>query len=492
MTMMRETIFTAAVALALMGCDAKVENATRVDKDAPIYPDYTDVTIPADIAPMNITLSVNEAYDLMDVTVRGSKGGELHEQGQYTDFDIDDWHELTAKNAGGELTFTVCKRDGGQWTQFRDFSMKVSEFPLEDYGLVYRRLAPGYEVGGNIGMFQRDLHTFDEEALMTETALPEQCFNCHQANACNPNRVTLQVRGAKGGTLIMKDGRQQWFNTKTDSTKMAGSYASWHPDGDHIAYTAANVEQAFFVGQEKPIEVYHRFSNIVVLDTRTNEFVTDPKLMTPDWAEIFPAFSADGKTLYYSTSPQVEMPRDYKDVHCSLCSIGFDAATGTFSQQVDTLLSGQRDSTSYVLVRPSYDGRWLVYDKCSRSNFPIQQPDADLWMMNIQTRETWPLTAANSDKSDSYANWSSNSHWIVFESKREDGQYTKLYIAEVGDDGQVAKAFLMPQRDPWNYYQTVMDAYNVPDFTKTKVEFDIIEAREKVLNGTRNSVKVRE
>ena len=485
------TILAALAAITLVACDAKVSNPKLADADAPIYPDYADVTIPAEIAPMNFTLAFDQAFDLIDVTVRGTQGGELHDQGESTDFDIDAWRELTRKNVGADLIFTVCKRNNGEWTRYPDFAMHVSQYPLTDYGLTYRRLAPGYEVGGNIGIYQRELSTFREDVLMTETALPEQCFNCHQANATNPNRVTMQVRGDKGGTLIMKDGRQTWLNTKTDSTKMAGSYASWHPDGDYIAYTAGNVEQCFFVGREKPIEVYHRFSNIVVLDTRTNQLSTDPKLMTTDWVEIFPAFSADGRTLYYSTSRQVELPADYKDVKCSLCAIPFDSATGTFGAQVDTLANGPRDDASYVLVRPSYDGRWLVFCKCSRSNFPIQQPDADLYMMSTRTREMWPLAQANSDKSDSYPNWSSDSHWIVFESKREDGQYTKLYIACVGDDGQASKPFLLPQRDPWNYYQTLMDAYNVPDFTKTKVDLDIIDTRENIFSGKREQVTIK-
>ena len=58
-----------------------------------IYPDYVGVTIPAEIAPLNFNFS-DEDIDLMDVVVKGSKGGELHAQGDYADFDIDDWHAL--------------------------------------------------------------------------------------------------------------------------------------------------------------------------------------------------------------------------------------------------------------------------------------------------------------------------------------------------------------------------------------------------------------
>lgn len=480
-----------AAALLLTACDASVTNPTKTAEQPPIYPDYAGVCIPAEIAPMNFTLEPALAYDIMDVRAKGSKGGEVHSQGKAADFDIDDWHELTRMNTGGQITFTVCVRQNGQWTQFADFTMDVSENPLTDYGLTYRRIAPGYEVGGNMGLYQRDLHTFREEAMVTQGALGGQCFNCHTPNAADPSRVTMQIRGETGGTLIMKDGRQQWLDTRTDSTKMAGSYAYWHPGGDYIAYTAGLVEQCFFVGDGKPIEVYHRFGNIVLLDTRADELVLDERLMTPDWVEIFPSFSADGGTLYYSTSRNVRLPYGYKEVKCSVVAMPFDAATGTLGAQADTLLNGPADDASYVLARPSYDGRWLMYAKCSRSNFPIQQPDADLYMMSTATRETWPLSAANSDKAESYPNWSSDSHWIVFESKRENGLYTQLYISGIDENGRATKAFLIPQRDPWNYYHNMMDAYNVPDFTRTRVDFDIFEAKEKVLSGRRTPVTIR-
>lgn len=484
-------VLQVAAALLLTACDATVTSPKLTAEQPPIYPDYVGVTIPAEIAPMNFTLEPALTYDLMDVRARGSRGGEIHSQGKCADFDIDEWHSLTSKNTGGQITFSVCVRRDGEWTQFQDFTMEVSPNPLNDYGLTYRRIAPGYEVG-NMGLYQRDLHTFREEAMVTQGALGDQCFNCHTANAADPSRVTMQIRGETGGTLIMKDGRQQWLNTRTDSTKMAGSYAYWHPGGDYIAYTAGLVEQCFFLGDGKPIEVYHRFGNIVVLDVRSNELLLDERLMTPDWVEIFPSFSADGRTLYYSTSRNVRLPYGYEDVKCSIVALPFDAATGTFGAEPDTLLNGPRDDASYVLARPSYDGRWLMYAKCSRSNFPIQQPDADLYIMNPATRETWPLTAANSPLSESYPNWSSCSHWIVFESKRENGQYTQLYISGIADDGHATKAFLLPQRDPWHYYHNLMDAYNVPDFTRTRVDFDVIEAKEKVLSGQRTPVTVRE
>lgn len=473
----------------LLACSSGPENVKKADKLPGIYPDYIGVTIPAGIAPLDFN-ATDESVVCMDVVVQGSKGGELHSNGGWADFDLDEWNELTVQNRGGVLTFTVCMEKDGQWTQYKDFKVYVSNDDLDDYGLTYRRIPPGYEVGGDIGIFQRDIHSFDETAILTEHVLPGRCFNCHTSNRNDPNLFTLQIRGEGGGTLVQRNGKQTWYNTKTDSTKAAGSYAYWHPDGRYCAYAANSVHQAFFVGKGQRIEVYHQFSTVEVLDTKTNELILSPLIQNGDLA-IHPAFSADGQTLYYSSSKPCRVPAEYEKVKCSLCAIPFDATTGTFGEKVDTLLNGPATDKSYTLVRPSYDGRWLMYTVSSRSNFPIAQNDADLWLMDLKTGEQRELTEVNSGQSESYHNWSRNSRWFVFSSKREDGTYTKLYIAHLSSDGKVSKPFLLPQRNPLKYYGELMDAYNVPEFTQKKVEFDARDAYRQVFRDERVGVSVR-
>ena len=487
---MRHIYSFAFLLITLASCAPKAYNPTMSEELPDIWPDYVGVTIPADIAPLNFNMT-DDSFDAMDVKVKGSLGGEIETRGKYADFNMKDWQRLTTQNRGGSIAITVCARKDGQWTQYADFTIYVSEYDLEDYGLTYRLIPPGYEVGGNISMCQRDLHSFDEFDMMAETAVPERCVNCHTANRTDPARVTMQVRHEKGGTLVMRDGKQRWLNTRTDSTRAACSYAYWHPDGDYIAFSAASVGQNFFTGNYKQIEVYHPWGNIVLLDTRTDELVTDEKLMTTDAVEIFPAFSADGKTLFYSTSPALSMPAEYMKVKCSLVSIPFDVETGKFGEVVDTLLNGPQTDMSYVLARPSYDGKWLMYVTCARSNFPIQQRDSELWLMDLDTHQTKCLDIVNSDEADSYPNWSSNSHWFVFESKREDSMYTRLYIASVDENGNATKPFLLPQRNPKKYYSALFDAYNVPDFTKVKVEFDIHEAQRQLFSSERGQVIMR-
>ena len=476
--------------LLVASCSRKPTDAQQLSELPKIYPDYIGVTIPADIAPLNFAMA-DEQTTCIDVIVKGAEGGELHSDGEETDFDIDEWHALTEQNRGSKLSVTVCAEQQGQWKQYQAFDIFVSTDSLDDWGVTYRRISPGYEVGGNIGLYQRNIHTYDEYPILLESAVPGRCFNCHTPNRTDPRQLTMQIRGEGGGTMVQIDGEQRWLNTKTDSTKAAGSYAYWHPSGNYCAYATNTVHQSFFVGKGQRIEAYHEFSNIVVLDVRSNELILSPQLMTTSHLEIFPAFSADGKSLYYSTSDSCRVPAEYEKVKCSLCRISFDAEKGQFGEVVDTLLNGPMMDKSFTLARPSYDGRWLMYCQTSRSNFPVFHKDADLWLMDLQTGETRSIDEANSDDTDSYHNWSSNSHWFVFTSKREDGMYGRLYIAHIGADGKVGKPFLLPQRQPRKYYRDMMDSYNVPDFTKVKVDFNVREAHRQVYANERVPVTIR-
>ena len=477
--------------LITTACTEQIKQAEPINRIPHIYPDYIGVTIPAGIAPLDFQV-MEPSIEKVDVTVSGSKGGELHVQGRLATFDIDDWHALTQANQGGSLNINVqAKGKDGKWSAYKDFKIYVSEYPLDDYGLTYRRIQPGYEVGGNIGIYQRDLHSFEETPLLQESAVPGRCFNCHTPNRTHPETFTLQVRGEGGGTLVQKNGVQTWYNTKTDRTQAAGSYASWHPDGRYCAYAANAVHQSFFVGKDRNIEVYHSFSNIVVLDTETDELIVSPLLNT-DALEIFPAFSADGKTLFFSTSEKCNVPAEYEKVKCSLCAISFNASTGTFGHRVDTLLHGPMTDKSYVQARPSYDGRWLMVCVANRSNFPVSQKESDILLMDLSTGKVRPMEEVNSPETESYPNWSSNSRWFVFSSKREDGLHSRAYIASIDEEGKVTKPFLLPQRNPVKYYRDLFDSHNCPDFTSTKVNFDVRTARENLFSNERVQVKIRE
>ena len=157
------------LALEFAGCTSRPHDTKVVNELPAIYPDYVDVTIPVGIAPLNFAMT-DDNVTTVDITVKGSKAGEMHVNGDYADFDIDDWHQILVQNKGGNLKVTVCAESNGQWTQYRDFTIHVSNYALDEWGVTYRRIPPSYMVYGKMGIYERELSSFNEKPLIETTA----------------------------------------------------------------------------------------------------------------------------------------------------------------------------------------------------------------------------------------------------------------------------------------------------------------------------------
>lgn len=476
----------------LTACSSSPKDGNKVDVLPPIYPDYVGVTIPVGIAPLNFSMA-DDAFGTVDVEMRGSKGGSLHANGNYADFDIDEWHHLLEQNKGGLLTITVCAKKDGQWTQFRDFTIDVSAEPLGEWGITYRRIPPSYEMYSMMGLYQRDLSNFDETALLVNTETPDQCLNCHTANCTNPDQYVFHVRGDHGATVISRSGDIDFLQARNDTLGGSMVYPYWHPGGRYCAFSTNKTSQMFHTNMKnKRIEVYDSSSDVFVYDTQTYTILRDTLIMKKYWAENTPAFSPDGRWLYFTTAQRQIYPTDYDKEKYSLCRVAFDEKAGRIGEKVDTLVNARETGKSISWPRPSYDGRYLMYTQTDYGYFTIWHPEADLWLLDMVTGEIRPMTEVNSSRAESLHNWSANSRWFLFTSRRENGLYTQVFLAAIDEHGKASKPFLLPQRNPKQYYRRLLYSFNTPDFTLRPVETNSHEMASQINDGQRKKTKTKQ
>ena len=453
----------------LAACSSSPKNATLVDELPAIYPDYIGVTIPVDIAPLDFAM-LDDDVTAIDVEVKGSRSGFLHVHGEYADFDMEEWKGLLRQNQDAALTVTVSAEKEGQWVQYKDFTINVSADSIGEWGITYRRIAPGYEYYGHMGIYQRALGSFEETALLDNGQAGSQCINCHTANRTNPDQYLFHVRGEHGATVVSRQNLEI-LKAKNDSLGGSMVYPYWHPGGRYCAFSTNKTSQMFHAANPtKRIEVYDSQSDVFIYDTETRTLLCDTLIMKKYWAENTPAFSPDGKWLYFTTARRQIYPTDYDKEKYSLCRVSFDAATGKIGTQVDTLVSARQTGKSITWPRPSYDGRYLMYTQTDYGYFSIWHPEADLWLLDLQTGATRPMDEVNSQRSESFHNWSSNSRWFLFTSRRDNGLYTHIYLAAMDANGKATKPFMLPQRNPREYYLRLLYSYNTPDFTSKAVE----------------------
>lgn len=474
-------------AIYIAGCTASVpvDNVTDAGTAPEITPDYTGIVIPPNIAPMNFEI-VNPGKEYV-TRITGADGGELTAAGRVVKWNIDDWHKLLEANRGKTLDYEVyVKDDSGKWKRYT-FSNTVAPDDIDPY-ISYRLIEPSYEQYALLTINQRDLTSFDEDVVFNNTLLNDDsrgfCINCHvPRNQYRDGSSQFHVRQFHGGTVLMTDGKVRKVNLKTDSTLAAGVYPAWHPTLNLIAYSVNTTKQRFFSVGDRKVEVYDTKSNMILYDIDRDEvrnIAADTTLL-----ETFPAWHPDGKRLYYSVAAYPEgvgpgnIIEKYDSVRYDIVYRDFDPETYRFSRP-DTIVNVASSGKSALLPRVSPDGRYLLYSMAPFGTFHIWHPESDLYVVDLETGENRELTEANSDDTESYHSWSSNSRWIVFSSRRDDGSYTRPYITYFSPEGKASKAFVVPQESP-DYYRHLMKSYNVPEFFVAPVEVPRAELLDAVL-----------
>lgn len=456
--------------ILFQACTSDIKVSKVLDEEMEIFPDYKDVTIPVNIAPMNFT--VLNADDVnTSLILEGSKR-KIVVKG--TNFVIPQkaWRKLLEEEQGRDIRLTICKKINGEWVGTKPFTMSVVSDKVDKY-IAYRLIAPGYDVWNKMGIYQRCLESYEQSPIYENKLTDYNCVNCHSFPMREPGKMLFHMRAKHGGTVYLDGSKVEKLNTKTDQTISALVYPYWHPSGDYIAFSTNNTLQAFFANHVNRIEVFDKESDVVVYNTRTKQVIGSPLTMSKAAYETFPTFSSDGKSLYFCSTDSISpMPDRYKETHYSLCRIDFDAETGTFGNQIDTIYNAKANEKSVSFPRISPDGKYLAFTMHQFGNFSIWQKDADLYMLKLDDQSIYPLTEANSEDVESYHSWSDNNHWLVFSSRRLDGLYTRPFFTYIDANGQAHKPFLLPQKDPMKYYKSLMFSYNIPEFVKDKVKFN--------------------
>lgn len=474
--------------VAFVACGNQIPSTFNESSELPpIYPDYTNVTVPVNMAPLTFLAdTVNDG-----IVARLTAGGETVVcGGTQVQPDADDWHRLSEKACGKAIQVEVYIEIEGQWTRFKPFNVYVSPDSIDPY-ISYRLIAPSYVTYEDLTINQRCLENYDEsviyENMLTSSKDDSQCINCHNYQQYNPERMQFHARQHLGGTVIAYDGKIRKIAMGNDSILSAGVYPAWHPQLPLIVYSTNKTFQTFHIINPDKIEVFDTQSDLIAYDVERNEVTNIEN--DPLEFEVFPCWAPDGRTLYYcsahfeyqdSIDPGLEFIQRFSEVKYNIYRKSFDPETRQFGPR-ELVFDASAMDKSATLPRVSPDGRWLMFSLARYGVFHIWHHDADLWIAPLSSSEgdtiaadsieapsgavkgASPLTELNSADTESYHSWSSNGRWVVFSSRRYDGNFTRPFFAHIDKDGNATKAFELPCADP-DYHRQFMRSYNIPEF----------------------------
>jgi len=451
-------------------------SAPAVGRAAKVHPDYSDTVIPPNIAPLNFV--VEEGGSRYFVRIRADQGRIIKVLSRTGVITIPEkpWHELLAANRGKRLVFELFvqtdNKDGGrQWQRFDAVRCTIANEEIDNY-LVYRRIHPVHAVHREMGIYQRDLEGFGESTVLTGGYFDEGCVNCHTFCNNRTDRMLISTRTEKytSAAILVEDGTAR----KVGATF---GYSSWHPSGKILTYSMNKVVLFHHSASDESRDVMDLDSLIAYYVVGSQTIKTAPDLARKDRLETYPMWSPDGRFLYFCSAPltwtdRTTIPPEYKEVRYDLMRIAYDPDRDEWGA-METVVSAKDAGRTVLLPRISPDGRWLLFCMCEYGCFPVYQRSSDLYMIDLEAakqtgRFEYRRLDINSDESESWHSWSSNSRWIAFSSKRQDGLFTRTYLSYVDSEGTAHKAFVLPQQDP-TCYDSLLETYSVPELVKGPV-----------------------
>ncbi|MFO7669497.1 MAG: hypothetical protein R6W31_07545 [Bacteroidales bacterium] len=465
--MLQKNNLIALFLLSMMfGCNTPPRDFEQTGETLEIYPDYTSITIPWNIAPLNFHI-LNKG-DLFVAEISNSQNRKIVVKSGTGSIEIPmrSWKRLLKGDRDGALTIKVYKKSkGGPWEALAQVKNEISEDEIDPY-IAFRKIAPANIVWGEMGIYQRSLETFEETPIMVNTLTDKNCINCHTFNTGDPEQMLFHMRGPFGGTMVADKENISFVDTKTDQSRAAGAYASWHPGGELIAFSVNQISQSFHSRIGKLYYVVDKYSDIVLYDVKSNS-ITRPAELATEKLENLPSWSYDGQSLYYLLADKSYDTLPYDLRAYNLMNIRFDEKTRKFGQS-DTLISTVEFGRSITHPRESPSGGMVSFIGVNYGYFSIYNKDADLYLYNKKAG-TITKPEINSEFAESYPSWSCNGSWLMFVSKRDDGHFSQVWFSHMDENGSAGKPFVLPQKDP-DFYKDYLYNYNRPEFISGKVK----------------------
>lgn len=469
----RMIYYLCLIGAMLAGCVPSPGQVEETTAEAPIYPDYREITIPRNIAPLNFL--VRGEVDAVEVIVKGNSGELRQTSGGKITFPLDAWKAFLSQEVGHRLEVRVAVRSNGTWLRYPTFHWEVTADEVDPY-LSYRLIEPGFEVWNALQIRERNLENFDERVIADNADTDRSCMNCHIYGNQRGDLSIFHLRGQRGGTLLNRDGQLRKLNLRSEAFPNGAVYGDLHPSGRYAVFSSNRIVPALHSLGSKRLEVYDAASDLLIADLDNNRLIAWPDTAPRRRMVTFPVFSPDGQWVYYCEANAVPLPDSILDVRYDIRRIPFDVGRGSWQTEGETVWASRARGESASMPKISPDGRYLLFTASAYGTFPIWHRESDLRLLDLTTGTVDSLQVVNSARSDTYHSWSSNSRWFVFASKRDDGLYGKPYLAYIDREGRARKPFVIPQKDP-EHYDMTLKSYNIPELSTGPLPFDAAEVR---------------
>ena len=129
-------LLLAATLLLLSSCanHPDVPSSSKAVKSLPaIFPDYCNVTVPCNIAPLNFMLPADE-YEACVARLTTPDGQQqTYGHGVKVQIPESEWHAMLDASKGKSIKVEVWGQKDDEWLSFSPFEIQIAEDPIDEY-----------------------------------------------------------------------------------------------------------------------------------------------------------------------------------------------------------------------------------------------------------------------------------------------------------------------------------------------------------------------
>jgi hypothetical protein len=485
-------------ALYFVGCTPSFEVVEQRNEHARIFPEYEDLTIiPANIAPLNFEILEPANCFAVQIVANGIvKFSILNSQ---FSIPIKTWKKLLSTYTNDTLEIHIFSGNSYKtMTAHKPLRWIVSGDLIDPY-VVYRLISiegVSDETHQPMGIFERNVQTFDQRLLIDNRLTNGSCMNCHHFSRNRGSHFCMHIRKVHPGTLIVGDSTIMVNMSLPNGAR--GVFGNHSPSGRFLVFAT---NQLFCIQEmlsNRYISLpYDTASNLFVYNIQTNSVISSPELMARGFQKNYPCWSHDGKYLYFCQSNwQIPFASDssttferIKNTHYALVRVAFDEESGTFGAVEIVVSSEDVGGRSISLPACSPDGRFISF---STTDFGTSHPTSAscrLWLYDLTTKTVREVEPNAEKPIVSSSEWSSCSRWIVAASRRLDGAFARPFFVHVDTHGNTSKLFALPQKDP-SFYRRQDFSYGLPVLISEPVPMSAFEIADAVRTPVKRPIYI--
>jgi len=269
-------------------------------------PDYVGATIPPNIAPLNFRVEEPGVRYCVAALLAGRECLRVVSKGPEITIPAEPWRRMLAEGRGERILFSVCvESPRGGWRRYAPIELTVAPEETDRY-LVYRLMNAAYNLWGGMSICERDLQSYKERVILDNRSVGDGCVNCHTFLNNGTGRMVMHLRPGRvdygNGMVFVDDGEVKKVDTRTRFNRWGAAYASWHPSGRVLAFSVNKGRQLFHSARVEVRDVFDLESDLALFLADEYRVTSTAAISDPDVLETYPAWSADGRHLYFCST----------------------------------------------------------------------------------------------------------------------------------------------------------------------------------------------